>query len=103
MAKTKKEVEALDQDDRGDSSLAGWAEVIRQEGERSRKAERERKAKLDELLADLEDGASSPYPLDERVLRLFDIYRTGFMQSGEFCAKVLKWCADERGVSDDEY
>ena len=49
MAKTKKEVEALDQDDRGDSSLAGWAEVIRQEGERSRKAERERKAKLDEL------------------------------------------------------
>jgi len=102
MKNKKEKVVRADYHDNGDkdNSLAGWAEVIRQQSEEMRKQEQQRKAKLNEKLAVIEGKGLE---FGDRVLAIFDLYRERYMMSGEFCEKVFKWAAEQRGIGEEDY
>lgn len=78
------------------SSLTGWSDVIRQEGERSRAREEERKKAAKELLA-----STRPLALEARLRALLTAHDEGTIRANELF-KELREAVGLPGETDDE-
>lgn len=76
------------------NDLAGWAEIIRKQGEESRKREQERKLRSKEYIDSVKDKN-----IKERLRSLLEAQESGLVSLSEFFVEIRSMA----GIVDEEY